>query len=65
MEQANSRKQPNGSGGTSPGLRVVAIRCNPAPDGEERLRRLFTLLLEHAARENQAAPDEDASEAEG
>ena len=59
MEQASSRKQPKGSGEASPGLRVVAIRFNPAPDAEERLRRLFTLLLENAAGERQAAPDGD------
>ena len=28
---------------------MVAINCNPAPDAEHRLRRLFTLLLEHTA----------------
>ena len=47
---------------------MVAINCNPAPDAEDRLRRLFTLLLEHAARERQAAPEDDApaaSRAEG
>ena len=33
---------------------VVRIISRPAPDAEDRLRRLFTLLLEHAARERQA-----------
>ena len=41
-------------------LRVVAINCNPAPDAKDRLRRLFTLLLEHSARERQPAPGEDS-----
>ena len=44
---------------------VVRVFSKPAPDAEDRLRRLFTLLLEHAARERQAAPATDSpSEAE-
>ena len=62
MKESMSRAQSK-IGDRAPGeLRVVAINCNPAPDAEDRLRRLFTLLLEHAARERQAAP-EDALDA--
>ena len=50
------------TGKDSPELRVVGIHFNPAPDAEDRLRRIFTILLEHAARERQAAP-EDALDA--
>ena len=39
---------------------VVRVFSKPAPDAEDRLRRLFTLLLKHAARERQAAPEEDS-----
>ena len=39
---------------------VVRVFSKPAPDAEDRLRRLFTLLLEHAARERQAAPATDS-----
>ena len=39
---------------------VVRVISRPAPDAEDRLRRLFTLLLEHAARERQAAPEKDS-----
>ena len=39
---------------------VVRVVSKPAPDAENRLRRLFTLLLEHAARERQAAPATDS-----
>ena len=35
---------------------MVRVFSKPAPDAEDWLRRLFTLLLEHAARERQAAP---------
>ena len=33
----------------SPELRVAAIECRPASDTEERLRRLVTILLNHAS----------------
>ena len=50
MKEAKSRAQSK-IGDRAPGeLRVVAINCNPAPDSQDRLRRLFTILLEHAAR---------------
>ena len=42
-------------------LGVVRVFSKPAPDAEDRLRRLFTLLLKHAARERQAAPEEKDS----
>ena len=70
MELANCHRQSNGSGGASPEPRVVAIKCNPGPDAEDRLRRIFTLLLEHAVGESQAAPvdappaEDDAEEEE-
>ena len=59
MKDTNGQKRPRRTGKDDPELRVVAINCNPAPDAEDRLRRLFTLLLEHAAGESQAAPEDD------
>ena len=38
----------------------VRVISRPAPDAEDRLRRLFTLLLEHAARERQDEPGKDS-----
>ena len=35
----------------------VRVISRPVPDAEDRLRRLFTLLLEHAARERRAASE--------
>ena len=49
---------------------VLRVISRPAPDAEDRLRRIFTILLEHAARERQVAPDDsdaptdDGAEAE-
>ena len=54
----NRRKRP---GGDAPELKVVAIHCNPAPDAQDRLRRLFTLLLEHTAGDRDDAPSDDPS----
>ena len=54
----------------APELRVVGIDVNPAPDARDRRRRIFTILIEYAARERQAAPDggdappDDGAEAE-
>ena len=56
MKEATSRAQSNINGRASGELRVVAITCNPAPDAQDRLRRLFTLLLELTAREEQTPP---------
>ncbi|MXY45034.1 MAG: hypothetical protein F4Y50_13450 [Dehalococcoidia bacterium] len=56
MREAKIREQSD-IGDRSPGeLRVVAVIYNPAPDSEDRLRRLFTLLLAHAAGERQTPP---------
>ena len=54
----------------APEPRVVAITHNPGADAQDRLRRLFTILLEYAARDGTAAPeqrspsDEDGEEDE-
>ena len=62
MNDSESKTRPKNSGKDSPELRVVGIHFNPARDAQDRLRRIFTILLEHAARERQAAP-EDALDA--
>ena len=38
----------------------VRVISRPGPDAEDRLRRLFTLLLQRAAGERQAEPEKDA-----
>ena len=60
LNDSKSKARPKNSGKDSLELRVVGIHFNPAPDAQDRLRRIFTILLEHAAGERQAAP-EDAS----
>ncbi len=39
---------------------VVRVISKPAPDAEDRLRRLFTILLGHPAGENRAEPEKDS-----
>ena len=51
------RRRPEGDASD---LGVVRVFSKPAPDAEDRLRRLFTLLLEHSARERHAAPLKDS-----
>ncbi|MDE2860926.1 MAG: hypothetical protein OYI31_06510 [Chloroflexota bacterium] len=38
----------------------VRVISRPAPDAEDRLRRLFTLLLKPSARDGQAESEKDA-----
>ena len=44
----------------SPEFGEVRVISRPGPDAEDRLRRLFTLLLQHAAGERQDEPQRDA-----
>ena len=53
---STSRAQSEIGDRSSGELRVVAIICNPASDAEDRLRRLFTVLLGHTAGERQTPP---------
>ena len=44
MKEASSRTEQKTRSEASAELRVAAINCNPAPDAQDRLRRLFTIL---------------------
>ena len=56
-DKQNRRRRPEGDASD---LGVVRVFSKPAPDAEDRLRRLFTLLLEHSAMERHAAPMKDS-----
>ena len=74
MEAKSGQKRPKSPRRTGPEPRVVRVDCNPGPDAEDRLRRLFTLLVKYAARDrvpalakdspSDASPAEDYAEAE-
>ena len=55
--QPNRRRRPAGE---DPELRVVGIDVKPAPDAQERLRRLFTILVE-LAQDDPPRPETDPS----
>ncbi len=60
-----ARDEANKKGGTqarSDELGTVTLRVKPAPDAQERLRRVFALILAAAMRaESQAPQGEDAN----
>ncbi len=60
MKEAKNHTRPKTSGRDSPELRVVGIHYNPGPDAQDRLRRLFTLILEHTAEKGQTSPPAEA-----
>lgn len=49
MENAKSPEISRVSTRSSPELKVVEIESRPGPDGEDRMRRLFTLLVKLAS----------------
>ena len=55
MEDAKIPGTSKISAGSVPELKVVEIASRPGPDGEDRLRRLFTLLVSLASAD-QAPP---------
>ena len=54
MKEAESRAQPKIHSKASTELRVVAVNCNPAPDAQDRLRRLMSILIRHAVKDRKA-----------
>ena len=51
MEETKSQDKPKGSSRGGPELGVMSMDFNPGPDAQDRLRRLFTLLVEYATRD--------------
>ena len=45
MKEANGRTKSGNRSGNAPEMRLAGIDFNPGPDAEERLRRLFTILV--------------------
>ncbi len=61
MAGTGNQRKPKNPRYAGPEPRIGRIECRPAPDAEDRLRRLFTLLASHLAGEGateteQAAP---------
>lgn len=60
MKDANSQHKRRNSRADSEELKLARIDYNVGPDAEDRLRRIFTILLRHTARDGQAATEKDA-----
>ena len=48
MKDAKSRTKPRNRDGDASEMRVVGLDFNPGPDAQDRLRRLFTILVKLA-----------------
>ena len=69
MADASKRNKPSKSSRDGPELGVVRVQSKPAPDAQDRLRRLFTLLVRYATADGTTAPEtrspkDDEGEAE-
>ena len=47
MKEAKGQDKKARTAGKAPELRVVGVEFKPAPDAQDRLRRLFTILAGH------------------
>ena len=65
MADTRNRDNPKNSSRAGPELGVVRIHCNPAPDAQDRLRRLFTLLVKYATGDGTSSPEQDAPTEDG
>ncbi len=70
MAKTRDSERPKKSGRSGPDPTVVEVRCIPAPDAQERLRKIFTILAKRTAGDGvpEAEEDsalEDSSEVEG
>ena len=56
-KKQNGRRRPRGDAFE---IGVIRVSSRPAPDARDRLRRIITLMIKHAARDRQAAQGENA-----
>ena len=63
MEDTNSQQEPKGSRRDASQIGVVRVTYNPGLDAQDRLRRLFTLVVKVATqdglRQSQPSPSAD------
>ncbi len=55
--QHNRRRKPRSNAFE---IGVIRVSSRPGPDARERLRRIITMMIKHAARDRQAARGENA-----
>ena len=57
MEDTKTQNRRGRPQGGASDLGVIRVFSNPGPDAEDRLRRLFSLLVKYATRDGQAASE--------
>ena len=60
MAGTRNQGKPKNPRYAGPEPRIGKIECHPAPDAEDRLRRLFTLLASHFAGEGAKQPEQQS-----
>ena len=65
VQHTKPQDKPKNSAKDSPEPRVVAIDCKPAPDADDRLRRVFARLLRHPAGDREPQPGTESSPDQG
>ena len=60
MKDKSSQQEPKRPGRDASDIGVVRVASNPGPDAEDRLRRLFSLLVKYATQDREAAPEKDS-----
>ncbi len=60
MAGTRNQGKPKNPRYAGPEPRIGRIECHPAPDAEDRLRRLFTLLAKHISREGSKQPEQQS-----
>ena len=62
MSGTKNQGKPKNPRYAGPEPKLGRILCNPAPDAEDRLRRLFTLLASRLAGGDMTGPEQDAAD---
>ena len=71
MDQTYMKDKKKQDGGRKPRgnafeIGVITVSSMPAPDARDRLRRIITMMIKHAARDRQSETErDDAARAEG
>ena len=65
MSKVKKSDRPKKSGRSGPEPKVVEVRCIPAPDAQERLRKIFMILAKHIAEDGLTELEEDSALEDG
>ena len=65
MKDKNRQQKPKRPGRDAPDIGVAEVRYNPGPDAEDRLRRLFSLLVKYATQDRSPSTSSEQALAPG